>query len=1103
MRRLILLILPIFLGAGAAGQIQLLNPSDNGQVSLGKINGNFTFLAASKVARWSGSGAPGSFPLSVLGDFYLDVSNNLSYQCFALNACSSVAAGNWTLVGSGGSGVPGGSAGQVLWNSAGVSAGFTVSGDGTLNTSTGVVTITKTAGTSFAASATTDTTVASNISTGILPNARLASVPNSALANSSIQINTSSPLAGGATVSLGDSLTISCPTCAGGGGGTVTNSLGPLLAGQLMVGNGGVDSAVVGSLGTATTVYHGNAGGTGSFGAVSLTTDVSGILPSANGGTGNAFFGLSGPASSVKTYTLPNVSTTILTTNSPVTLGQGGTGADLSAIVKGGLIVGTAAATVAVKTVGTDGFVLTADAASTGGVKWATAAAGGTVTSIATTSPITGGTITTTGTIACATCTTAAASLTVNQILIGAGSQGMSALGSLGTTATVLHGNAGGAPAFGAVALASEVSGTLPVANGGTGNTTLTNHGVLIGAGTSAITQLAAAAAGTVLGGLGASSDPAFTATPTLGIAGSVKGTLAFAGNTSGVVTLLPQAVAGTYNFNFPTTAGTSGQFLTSAGGSSSPMTWTTVNVHVRQYGCVGNGTADDTTCFQNAINAVQGTTATLYCDGGRYKITSSLTVTAAPFNLEGAGSCEIAPSATSGTVYGLYLNFLSGANLTTVTVNVNNTSRATQSTNQVTVSSATGYSVGSEVLLTGTQNSNTFYQVTRIRSISGSIFTMWDAVGIPILTTDANSVQTMASGSNLYIGGVTFDGVGCTSTCTGFGLAAQSTRDSVYNGLRSKNWNQTNAGGMVFVYCYHCAVSNINSFNDGSAGNYAIALSGANNNLTNINIDQPAGFGLGVINGVYNNVANVSISGSVSGRGIKIASAGWSNFSNITCTNHTGANCVAISLGSWRTNWSNIIANDSAGNEGIWFSDQDNIYNTIHAAQAIGNSSRDLYVGATDSYNTIRDLSRQSVISDNGTGTVVQLEGQSSRTISVNCTGLATANTTLFLAVAPPGTCTNVSGVKPLVTTMIPYNGIIRNLRAFADVAGVDGSAGVITVGVIGPGLTTVTCTIGTGTTCQDLTHTVNVASGGLVYIQVTTRPGETLNGLVVSFEY
>jgi hypothetical protein len=47
----------------------------------------------------------------------------------------------------------------------------------------------------------------------------------------------------------------------------------------------------------------------------------------------------------------------------------------------------------------------------------------GTVTSVATTSPLTGGPVTTTGTIACATCVTSAAALTSGQLVAGAGSQ--------------------------------------------------------------------------------------------------------------------------------------------------------------------------------------------------------------------------------------------------------------------------------------------------------------------------------------------------------------------------------------------------------------------------------------------------------------------------------------------------------------------------------------------------------------------------------------------------------------------------------------------------------------------------------------------------------
>lgn len=60
---------------------------------------------------------------------------------------------------------------------------------------------------------------------------------------------------------------------------------------------------------------------------------------------------------------------------------------------------------------------------------------------------------------------------------------------------------------------AYKVKAPLPVAEGGTSQITLTNHGVLIGAGTTGITQLAAASTGqTLMGSTGA--DPSFTGSP-------------------------------------------------------------------------------------------------------------------------------------------------------------------------------------------------------------------------------------------------------------------------------------------------------------------------------------------------------------------------------------------------------------------------------------------------------------------------------------------------------------------------------------------------------------------------------------------------------------
>jgi trimeric autotransporter adhesin len=63
--------------------------------------------------------------------------------------------------------------------------------------------------------------------------------------------------------------------------------------------------------------------------------------------------------------------------------------------------------------------------------------------------------------------TLASSALLTNNALVLGGGAGATpkVLGSLGTTTTVLHGNAAGAPTFGAVSLSADVTGNLPVGN--------------------------------------------------------------------------------------------------------------------------------------------------------------------------------------------------------------------------------------------------------------------------------------------------------------------------------------------------------------------------------------------------------------------------------------------------------------------------------------------------------------------------------------------------------------------------------------------------------------------------------------------------------------
>lgn len=79
------------------------------------------------------------------------------------------------------------------------------------------------------------------------------------------------------------------------------------ISGTLGVGNGGTGAT------SLTGVLKGNGSGAFTASNVNLTAEVTGILPAANGGTGNGFTAFTGPASSTKTFTLPNASATVHT----------------------------------------------------------------------------------------------------------------------------------------------------------------------------------------------------------------------------------------------------------------------------------------------------------------------------------------------------------------------------------------------------------------------------------------------------------------------------------------------------------------------------------------------------------------------------------------------------------------------------------------------------------------------------------------------------------------------------------------------------------------------------------------------------------------------
>ena len=119
---------------------------------------------------------------------------------------------------------------------------------------------------------------------------------------------------------------------------------------------------------------------------------------------------------------------------------------------------------------------------------WTTLASGSGVTSIATGTGLTGGPITSTGTISIANTAVTAGSYTAANITVNAQGQITAASSNATLVSSFSAGTTGFTPST-ATTGAVTLAGTLNVANGGTGATTLT--GYLVGNGTSAVTAVA------------------------------------------------------------------------------------------------------------------------------------------------------------------------------------------------------------------------------------------------------------------------------------------------------------------------------------------------------------------------------------------------------------------------------------------------------------------------------------------------------------------------------------------------------------------------------------------------------------------------------------
>ena len=226
----------------------------------------------------------------------------------------------------------------------------------------------------------------------------------------------------------------------------------------------------------------------------------------------------------------------------------------------------------------------------------------------------------TSGTLPVAQGGTGIASYTIGDLIYASGTTTLSTLADVATGNALLSGGVGGAPSWGKVNLTSAISGTLPVANGGTGQSiALTQYGVIYGASTTAMGVTAAGATGQVLVG-NTSAAPSWSTLSSLAVSSISFGST---GLTPSTATTGAVTVAGTLavaNGGTGLTSTPANGALDIGNGTNFTRTTLTAGTAIS----VTNGAGSITIANTGVTSAVAGTGISVSASTGAVTITNS-----------------------------------------------------------------------------------------------------------------------------------------------------------------------------------------------------------------------------------------------------------------------------------------------------------------------------------------------------------------------------------------------------------------------------------------------------------------------------------------------
>lgn len=334
-----------------------------------------------------------------------------------------------------------------------------------------------------------------------------------------------------------------------------------------------------------------------------------------------------------------------------------------------------------------------------------------------------------------------------------------------GTSGYVLtSGGTSAAPTWSQVSLATGVTGTLPVANGGTGLSSYTTGSLLYASGTTTIAGLADTAIGNVLLSNGIGVAPVWGQVPLAGTSQAVTGVLPIAnGGTNSNATPTQGGIAyGTGTAYAVTAAGTSGQVLTSQG-TSAPV-WSNVSsvaVTTLSFGTTGLTPSSATSgaiTVSGTLNVANGGTGTTTSTGSGSNVLSNSPTLVTP--ALGTPSSVNLTNATNVPV-----NQATGT-LSTSNGGTGNT--ATPTNGQLLIGNGSGFTLAQLSVGTGIGITNSSGSITL--SNTGVLTLSFGTTGLTPNSASNGAIVvsgTLATGSG---------GTGLTSFTSGGALYATST---------------------------------------------------------------------------------------------------------------------------------------------------------------------------------------------------------------------------------------------------------------------------------------------------------------------------------------